>query len=318
MLDGTSWRLTLDVGREPGTWMPKEWAASGATLTLPIEVTFTDEVLPGDGGFFDPDRDQHPAVDEIRVSANKRMRTSAGLFAGTEGAVVVNITAGAWATWPTGRCGEHRVRFYLDFPDGAQLKDVSIPAGRMYFDTARGPGAEVAAPEPPLPASRPARRPLPPQDLCRLRAPQACWDGGELRDAKAKSRATEDRLEALLSEADESDARAAQADAGASVLERAQIARDQLLRDKAINDLQWELDALSRAMPERVASIAAPKGNRLAAGGGLSIKGEDGLLNMWGLLGGTYYILGRFTTEVPIGAVPYPQFPADWEGKPAV
>lgn len=32
MLDGTSWRLTLDVGREPGTWMPKEWAASGATL----------------------------------------------------------------------------------------------------------------------------------------------------------------------------------------------------------------------------------------------------------------------------------------------
>jgi len=281
MLDGTSWRLTLDVGREPGTWMPKEWAASGATLTLPIEVTFTDEILPGDGGFFDPDRDQHPAVDEIRVSASKRMRTSAGIFAGTEGAVVVNITAGAWATWPTGRCGEHRVRFYLDFPDGAQLKDVSIPAGRMYFDT-------------------------------------ACWDGGELRDAKAKSRATEDRLEALLSEAYESDARAAQADAGASVLERAQIARDQLLRDKAINDLQWELDALSRAMPERVASIAAPKGNRLAAGGGLSIKGEDGLLNMWGLLGGTYYILGRFTTEVPIGAVPYPQFPADWEGKPAV
>ena len=151
-----------------------------------------------------------------------------------------------------------------------------------------------------------------------MRAPQACWDGGELRDAKAKSRATEDRLEALLSEAYESDARAAQAAAGGSLVERAQIARDQFLANKAINDLQWELDALSRAMPERVASIAAPKGNRLAAGGGLSIKGEDGLLNMWGLLGGTYYILGRFTTEVPIGAVPYPQFPADWEGKPCV
>ena len=130
------------------------------------DLTFTDEVLPGDGGFFDPNRDQHPAVDEIRVSASKRMRASAGIFAGTEGAVVVNITAGAWATWPTGRCGEHRVRFYLDFPDGAQLNDVSIPAGRVYFDTARAPGAEVAAPEPPLPASRPARRPLPPQDLC--------------------------------------------------------------------------------------------------------------------------------------------------------
>tara|TARA_B100000768_G_scaffold47379_1_gene46212 strand:- start:110 stop:598 length:489 start_codon:yes stop_codon:yes gene_type:complete len=137
MLDGTSWRLTLDVGRETGTWMPKAWAASGASLTLPIEVTFTDEILPGDGGFFDPAREQHPAVDEISVSASKRMRASAGIFAGTEGVVVVNITAGAWATWPTGRCGEHRVRFYLDFPDGAQLKDVSIPAGRVYFDTVR-------------------------------------------------------------------------------------------------------------------------------------------------------------------------------------
>ena len=197
---------------------------------------------------------------------------------------------------------------------------MSIPAGRVYFDTARAPGAEVAAP---------SHRCLPlgpPFGRCRrrtcadfvLRAPQACWDGGELRDAKAKSRATEDRLEALLSEAYESDARAAQAAAGGSLVERAQIARDQFLANKAINDLQWELDALSRAMPERVASIAAPKGNRLAAGGGLSIKGEDGLLNMWGLLGGTYYILGRFTTEVPIGAVPYPQFPADWEGKPSV
>ena len=137
MLDGTSWRLTVDVGRERGTWMPKGWAASGASLTLPIEVTFTDEILPGDGSFFDPAREQHPAVDEIGVSACKRMRASAGIFAGTEGVVVVNITAGAWATWPTGRCGEHRVRFYLDFPDGAQLKDVSIPAGRVYFDTAR-------------------------------------------------------------------------------------------------------------------------------------------------------------------------------------
>ena len=137
MLDGTSWRLTVDVGREAGTWMPKEWAASGASLTLPIAVTFTDEILPSDGSFFDPAREQHPAADEIGMSASKRMRASAGIFAGTEGVVVVNITAGAWATWPTGRCGEHRVRFYLDFPDGAQLKDVSIPAGRVYFDTAR-------------------------------------------------------------------------------------------------------------------------------------------------------------------------------------
>jgi hypothetical protein len=171
----------------------------------------------------------------------------------------------------------------------------------------------VAPPQPPLPTSWPARRPSPPLQHFLGFAPQACWNGDELRDAKAKSRATENRLEALLSEAYESDSTAQAGDDG-SVMERAQILRDQFLRDKAINDLQWDLDVLSRAMPERVASVAAPKGTRLAAGGGLSIKGEDGLVNMWGLLGGTYYILGRFSTEVPIGAVPYPQFPADWEG----
>ena len=136
MLDGTTWRLTVDVGREVGTWMPEGWAASGARLTLPMEVTFTDDVLPA-SGFFGLDREQHPAAEEIGASASKRMLASPGIFTGTEGVVVVNVTAGAWATWPTGRSGEHRLRFYLDFPDGAERKDVSIPTGRVYFDTAR-------------------------------------------------------------------------------------------------------------------------------------------------------------------------------------
>jgi len=274
MLDGTTWRLTVDVGREVGTWMPEGWAASGARLTLPMEVTFTDDVLPA-SGFFGLDREQHPAAEEIGASASKRMLASPGIFTGTEGVVVVNVTAGAWATWPTGRSGEHRLRFYLDFPDGAERKDVSIPTGRVYFDT-------------------------------------ACWNGDELRDAMAKTRVTENRLEALLSESYESDS-TVQADDG-SVVERVQTVRDKFLRDKTITDLQWVLSTMSRAMPERVGSVAAPKGNRLAVAGGLSIKAENGLLNMWGLLGETYYILGRFSTEVPIGQVPYPQFPTDWEG----
>ena len=31
-------QLTLNVGREQGTWMPKDWAASGARLSLPMKV----------------------------------------------------------------------------------------------------------------------------------------------------------------------------------------------------------------------------------------------------------------------------------------
>ena len=30
-------QLTLNIGREPGTWMPKEWGASGARLSLPMK-----------------------------------------------------------------------------------------------------------------------------------------------------------------------------------------------------------------------------------------------------------------------------------------
>jgi len=37
-LVGTRWRLTLDVGRERGSWMPPEWGASGLRVILPIAV----------------------------------------------------------------------------------------------------------------------------------------------------------------------------------------------------------------------------------------------------------------------------------------
>jgi len=42
-------QITLSVGREQGTWMPKEWAASGARLSLPMRVRFSDETV--DMGF---------------------------------------------------------------------------------------------------------------------------------------------------------------------------------------------------------------------------------------------------------------------------
>ena len=44
-LDGTAWRLLLNVGREKGTWMPSEWGASGARLALPLDVRFSDDPL---------------------------------------------------------------------------------------------------------------------------------------------------------------------------------------------------------------------------------------------------------------------------------
>ena len=47
-LVGQTWKLKLDVGREKGSWMPEEWATSGARLQLDATVTFDDEPISED------------------------------------------------------------------------------------------------------------------------------------------------------------------------------------------------------------------------------------------------------------------------------
>ena len=42
-LNGFECGATLSIGRETGTWMPQEWAASGARLSLPLTLRFSDE-----------------------------------------------------------------------------------------------------------------------------------------------------------------------------------------------------------------------------------------------------------------------------------
>ena len=42
-VEGLELCVSLSVGREDGTWMPKDWAASGARLLLPLDVRFEDE-----------------------------------------------------------------------------------------------------------------------------------------------------------------------------------------------------------------------------------------------------------------------------------
>ena len=46
-LSKASWKLSLSIGREQGTWMPEEWAAP-ARLLLPITVEFDSVPYPGE------------------------------------------------------------------------------------------------------------------------------------------------------------------------------------------------------------------------------------------------------------------------------
>ena len=135
-LAGSSMRLKLNIGREPGTKMPEQWAASGARLALPVEVTFTDEVVPGGSLRWNV---EEPACCPARV-----LRATAGRFVGAQGEVSVQVEPGGWLAEPADRCGQEILRFYLDFPAGAVRNDASIPAGRVFFRAAMWDGEELS------------------------------------------------------------------------------------------------------------------------------------------------------------------------------
>ena len=74
-LGGVRCNVALSVGREPGTWMPKEWAASGGRLSLPLSVSFTDE--PVDLGF--------PGEEPLGGRRARKLECEGGSFVGPQG-----------------------------------------------------------------------------------------------------------------------------------------------------------------------------------------------------------------------------------------
>ena len=239
----SEWRITLNIGREKGTWMPDYWAVSGARLALPLVVKFTD----------DPVQRVEERCGRFRLECT----SGGGSFVGAAGEVRVECDGGAWSATPTGACGESTVRFYLDFPEGATRNDVSLPAGRVFFNT-------------------------------------ACWDGAELEAASAEATRLEQKLEALAVRA-ESSPMAGQnllqsalgvrekvklQDEARAMLEQCRYLKRSLPDASGVLDVQLEGGALSDT--------------KLAAAGGLSIKRDDAR-NLWGALGDVFLILGRFT-----------------------
>ena len=120
---------TLNIGREPGTWMPKEWAASGARLSIPMKLRFSDEVV--DLGF--------PGEESLNPGGSryaKKVYCEGGSFVGAQGQCVVKASGGAWSTQPSGIPGASTLTFFVDFPAEAVRNDVSLPAGRIFFSGA--------------------------------------------------------------------------------------------------------------------------------------------------------------------------------------
>mmetsp|Transcript_15369 Transcript_15369/g.35219 ORF Transcript_15369/g.35219 Transcript_15369/m.35219 type:complete len:468 (-) Transcript_15369:292-1695(-) len=128
LLDDTRWRLVLNVGRVPGTWMPKTWGASGEKLRLKLEVEFTSEELYEREDFFGGLSDGSKV---LRVVHNEASLSPSM----TEGGKTVRVTSGGWKVAPhEGPLGTAVLRFYFDIEEETRHlgSDVYLPKGRVY------------------------------------------------------------------------------------------------------------------------------------------------------------------------------------------
>ena len=93
-LAGTTVGVNVNVGREPSTWMPAEWAASGARLSLPTSVTFLEEEL--DLGV--------PGEESLGGRYARKLVCEGGAFVGPKGVVNVKADGGGWIARHSSRC----------------------------------------------------------------------------------------------------------------------------------------------------------------------------------------------------------------------
>uniref|UniRef100_A0A7S0EPS3 Peptidyl-prolyl cis-trans isomerase C n=1 Tax=Phaeocystis antarctica TaxID=33657 RepID=A0A7S0EPS3_9EUKA len=129
---GTSWRLKLDVGLEPGSWMPKKidgWGASGARVLVDALVDFEASPVGESEELVGP-------LDQTRTLTAR----GGGKIVTFEGEQEVSFESGGWCVQrpllSKSTEQEGLLRFWLDCPSGCAKNDVSVPPGeRLFFST---------------------------------------------------------------------------------------------------------------------------------------------------------------------------------------
>ena len=127
LLDNSRWRLMLNIGREPGTWMPKTWGVSGERLLMNLEMEFTSQQSYDSEEFLngmDGAKVLHIVHNEANIAPSMK-----------EGGRSVRVSDGAWRVAPKeGPMGTSVMRFYLELEEEAlhQGSDVYCPVGRIY------------------------------------------------------------------------------------------------------------------------------------------------------------------------------------------
>lgn len=142
LLANTRWKIRLDVGLQPGTWMPKRhpgWAESGARLVVDTVVEFSSTPSQAREMLVGP----KDMTSVLRVSSSSEHES---VFVSEKGEQRVTFTNGGWCIQrPTNNIKntagdevkpEGLLRFWLDCPTGAARRDAEIfPSTRIFFTT---------------------------------------------------------------------------------------------------------------------------------------------------------------------------------------
>jgi hypothetical protein len=98
------WRIAMNIGREPGTGMPTEWASSGCRLPVVVQCDFRQ----GDG---DGNKNKNvvvPLTGDVR-------------FTGPDGQVVKPVEGGEWSL-----VNDRELSLTLAFPEELVRRDVTL------------------------------------------------------------------------------------------------------------------------------------------------------------------------------------------------
>ncbi len=122
ILSSAPWRIVLDIGREPLSRMPFDWARSGCRMPLVVPCDISRSCQSDD----DDDEEEKMLVLPMSDTVS---------FTSSSGAVVRPVLGGEWKVSDDQR----QVSFSLTFPETMQRRDVTIAGGttldligRMY------------------------------------------------------------------------------------------------------------------------------------------------------------------------------------------
>lgn len=128
LLDETQWKVSLSIGREPGTWMPKEWGQSGTRINISFTAEFTPSQLYDRDDFF---RGGYTNAKILHV-VNNEIKLGPSV---SEGERIYKVKDGGWQiTRGDGPMGTDLLRFFIEVDEKIEHSggDVYVPKGRVY------------------------------------------------------------------------------------------------------------------------------------------------------------------------------------------